>query len=132
MSGFYEVMVETSFSAAHALRRYRGQGETLHGHNWRIEVFVRGEKLDENHILVDFHAVRAATQQVMDRLDHTNLNELPPFDDELNPSTENIAAFIFRQVAAQIDSERCKVRLVKAWETPHTMAAYGDASGAPE
>ncbi len=122
---FYEVMVETQFSAAHALRQYRGQGESVHGHNWRIQVFVRGERLDENHILIDFHAVRRATEEVMQYLDHKHLNELPPFDKELNPSTENIAAFVFRQVAARIDTERCRVALVRAWETPSTMAAYG-------
>ncbi len=122
---FYEVMVETQFCAAHALRRYRGQGEAVHGHNWRIQVFVRGEKLDENHILIDFRAVREATEAIMQYLDHKHLNELPPFDGELNPSTENIAAFVFHQVAARINNDHCQVTLVRAWETPATMAAYG-------
>lgn len=122
---FYEVMVETQFCAAHALRRYHGQGESVHGHNWRIQVFVRGDKLDENHILIDFRAVREATEAVMQYLDHKHLNELPPFDRELNPSTENIAAFVFHQVAARINSDHCQVTLVRAWETPATMAAYG-------
>ncbi|MGQ9897176.1 MAG: 6-carboxytetrahydropterin synthase QueD [Acidobacteriota bacterium] len=121
----YEVMVETQFSAAHALRHYRGQGESVHGHNWRIQVFVRGEKLDANHILVDFHAVREATEEVMRYLDHKHLNEIPPFDRELNPSTENIAAFVFHQVARRINTPHCQVTLVRAWETPTTMAAYG-------
>ncbi|MFQ3581546.1 MAG: 6-carboxytetrahydropterin synthase [Chloracidobacterium sp.] len=122
---FYEVMVETQFSAAHALRHYRGQGETVHGHNWRIQVFVRGEKLDENHILVDFRTVREATEEVMHYLDHKHLNELAPFDKELNPSTENIAAFVFHQVSARINTPHCQVSLVRAWETASTMAAYG-------
>jgi 6-pyruvoyltetrahydropterin/6-carboxytetrahydropterin synthase len=125
MGSFFEVMVETHFAAAHALRNYRGQGETLHGHNWRVQVYVRGEKLAGDQMLVDFHAVRAATQKVMDYLDHTNLNELPPFDKELDPSTENIAAYIFHEVAAEINDDHCRVTLVRAWETPQTMAAYG-------
>lgn len=86
---------------------------------------LSGEKLDENHILVDFRAVREATEEVMRYLDHKHLNELPPFDQELNPSTENIAAFVFHQVANRINTPHYQVTLVRAWETPTTMAAYG-------
>ena len=83
----YEVMIEEEFSAAHALRGYRGKCENLHGHNWKVEVYVRGERLDAVGMLVDFKELKAATRRVMQYLDHQNLNELRPFDvaDESQP-----------------------------------------------
>ncbi|HWX43252.1 MAG TPA: 6-carboxytetrahydropterin synthase QueD [Blastocatellia bacterium] len=120
----YEIMVEEEFSAAHALRGYRGKCENLHGHNWKVEVYVRGARLDEIGMLVDFRAVKAATRSVMKLLDHINLNELKPFDVEMNPSSEHLAGFILHKVAEQIDNDRVKVYKVRVWETPSTSASY--------
>ncbi len=120
----YEVMIQEEFSAAHALRGYRGKCENLHGHNWKVEVYVRGEQLDETGMLVDFKDVKEATRDVMRYLDHFNLNELKPFDNELNPSSEHLAGFILHKVAERIDSDRLKVYKVRVWETPSTSATY--------
>jgi 6-pyruvoyltetrahydropterin/6-carboxytetrahydropterin synthase len=120
----YEVMIEEEFSAAHALRGYRGKCENLHGHNWKVEVYVRGEQLDEVGMLVDFKDVKEATRGVMLYLDHFNLNELRPFDKELNPSSEHLAGFILHKVAERINSDRVKVYKVRVWETPSTSATY--------
>ncbi|HUK91393.1 MAG TPA: 6-carboxytetrahydropterin synthase QueD [Blastocatellia bacterium] len=120
----YEVMIEEEFSAAHALREYRGKCENLHGHNWKVEVYVRGQKLDKAGMLVDFKLVKDAARNCMRYLDHYNLNELKPFDKELNPSSENLASFILHQVAAEIDDNRVKVYKVRVWETPSTSATY--------
>ena len=120
----YEVMIEEEFSAAHALRGYRGKCENLHGHNWKVEIYVRGERLDEVGMLVDFRELKAATREVMRYLDHYNLNELKPFDKELNPSSEHLAGFILHKIAERIDSDRVKVYKVRVWETPSTSASY--------
>jgi len=120
----YEVMIQEEFSAAHALRGYRGKCENLHGHNWKVEVYVRGEQLDETGMLVDFKDVKEATRGVMTYLDHFNLNELKPFDKELNPSSEHLAGFILHKVAERINSDRVKVYKVRVWETPSTSATY--------
>ena len=120
----YEVMIQEEFSAAHALRGYRGKCENLHGHNWKVEVYVRGERLDETGMLVDFKDVKEATRSVMSYLDHFNLNELKPFDKELNPSSEHLAGFILHKVAERINSDRVKVYKVRVWETPSTSATY--------
>jgi 6-pyruvoyltetrahydropterin/6-carboxytetrahydropterin synthase len=120
----YEVMIQEEFSAAHALRGYKGKCENLHGHNWKVEVYVRGEQLDDTGMLVDFKDVKEATRGVMHYLDHFNLNELKPFDKELNPSSEHLAGFILHQVAERINSERVKVYKVRVWETPSTSATY--------
>lgn len=120
----YEVSIDEEFSAAHALRGYKGKCENLHGHNWKVEVFVRGERLDEIGMLVDFRELKAATRRVMNHLDHRNLNELKPFDNEMNPSSEHLAGFILHEVAAQVNNERVKVYKVRVWETPSTSATY--------
>jgi 6-pyruvoyltetrahydropterin/6-carboxytetrahydropterin synthase len=120
----YEVMVESEFSAAHALRGYRGKCENLHGHNWKVEVYVRGRRLDEVGMLVDFKQLKAATLRVMGYLDHINLNELPPFDSALNPSSEHLASFILGRIAEEIDDDRAQVYKVRVWETPSTCATY--------
>jgi 6-pyruvoyltetrahydropterin/6-carboxytetrahydropterin synthase len=120
----YEVMIEEEFSAAHALRGYRGKCENLHGHNWKVEVYVRGDKLDEVGMLVDFTRLKAVTREVMRYLDHKNLNELNPFDTELNPSSEHIAGFILHRIAREIDDDRIRVYKVRVWETPSTSASF--------
>jgi len=120
----YEVMIQEEFSAAHALRGYRGKCENLHGHNWKVEVYVRGERLDETGMLVDFKDVKEATREVMRYLDHFNLNELKPFDKELNPSSEHLAGFILHKVAERINDDSVKVYKVRVWETPSTSATY--------
>ncbi len=120
----YEVMIEEEFSAAHALRGYRGKCENLHGHNWKVEVYVRGDQLDEIGMLVDFTHLKKVTRDVMGLLDHQNLNELRPFDVELNPSSEHLAGFILDKIANHIDNGRVRVYKVRVWETPSTSATY--------
>lgn len=120
----YEVMIEEEFSAAHALRGYRGKCENLHGHNWTVEVYVRGERLDAVGMLVDFAHLKAVTRRVMQVLDHKNLNELRPFDGELNPSSEHLAGFILHKIAEEVDDDRVRVFKVRVWETPSAAATY--------
>jgi len=120
----YEVMIEEEFSAAHALRGYKGKCENLHGHNWKVEVYVRGNELDKVGMLVDFRELKAATRTVMKYLDHQNLNELRPFEVEINPSSEHLAGFILHEVAKELNDERVQVYKVRVWETPSTCATY--------
>ena len=124
----YEVMIEEEFSAAHALRGYRGKCENLHGHNWKVEIYVRGDRLDEIGMLVDFTYLKKVTRDVIRLLDHRNLNELRPFDVELNPSSEHLAGFILDKVANHINNDRVQVYKVRVWETPSTSATYQVAS----
>ena len=128
----YEVMIEEEFSAAHALRGYRGKCENLHGHNWKVEVYVRGEQLDQVGMLVDFKELKAATRRVMKYLDHQNLNELTPFDLEINPSSEHLAGFILNKVSQEISDNRVTVYKVRVWETPSTCATYEAGASRPQ
>src|ERR671910_2525738 len=94
MAGTFEVMIERNFSSAHQLRGYKGKCENLHGHNYRVEIYARGSELNNIGLLVDFVELKAAADEVVQYLDHRNINELPPFDAELNPSAENLARYI--------------------------------------
>jgi 6-pyruvoyltetrahydropterin/6-carboxytetrahydropterin synthase len=124
MKSFYEVMIERNFSSAHQLRGYKGKCENLHGHNYKIEIYVRGSELNNIGLLIDFGDVKSAADEVIKYLDHRNINELPPFDAELNSSAENLARFILEYVASRIDDERIQVYKVRCFETPTGIATY--------
>ena len=124
MSGTFEVMIERNFSSAHQLRGYRGKCENLHGHNYRIEIYARGRELDKTGLLVDFVELKAAADEVVNYLDHRNINELPPFDEELNPSAENLARYILERVSSRVGDERVQVYKVRCFETPTSVATY--------
>src|SRR5439155_13334272 len=88
----YEISVDYTFAAGHALRDYKGKCENVHGHNYKLRVTIEGAALDSTGLLIDFIDVRAAIKALADRLDHQFLNDLSPFD-KLNPSAENIAKY---------------------------------------
>ena len=92
----FEVRVEADFAAAHFLRDYHGKCENLHGHNYKVFAHVRGHKLNEGGMLLDFTRLKSALKQVCKKLDHTNLNDMEIF--EQNPSAERIAMFIFDSI----------------------------------
>jgi 6-pyruvoyltetrahydropterin/6-carboxytetrahydropterin synthase len=120
----FEVTIEETFAAGHALRNYHGRCENVHGHNYRCQVTAEAAELDENGLLVDFVELKRSLHAVIDRLDHQWLNEFSPFD-VLNPSAENIAKFIYDEVHAGL-KPRDGVRLsaVRLWETDTASATY--------
>ena len=124
MAGQFEVMIERNFSSAHQLRGYKGKCENLHGHNYKIEIYARGRELDNIGLLVDFVGLKEAADDIVQYLDHRNINELPPFDVELNPSAENLARYILENVSARVGDERVQVYKVRCFETPTSVATY--------
>jgi 6-pyruvoyltetrahydropterin/6-carboxytetrahydropterin synthase len=124
MAGQFEVMIERNFSSAHQLRGYKGKCENLHGHNYRVEIYARGSELDNIGLLVDFGELKQAADEVVAYLDHRNINELPPFNEELNPSAENLARYILERVASRVGDERVSVYKVRCFETPTSVATY--------
>ncbi len=124
MTGFFEVMIERNFSSAHQLRGYKGKCENLHGHNYKIEIYARGRELDNIGLLVDFGDLKAAADEIVKYLDHRNINELPPFDSELNPSAENLAKYFLEQVSERVGDKRVQVYKVRCFETPTSVATY--------
>lgn len=119
----YEIMIQESFSAAHRLRNYGGQCEELHGHNWRVDVVVGARELDPTGLAIDFKELKRHTREILSDLDHAFLNELEPFK-ELNPSSENIARFIFRGLENKMAGLGISVVRVNVWESDHSCASY--------
>ena len=119
----YEIKIESSFSGAHHLRGYDGQCENLHGHNWKVEVFVSSSELGKDGMVLDFRRFKEATQAVLETLDHRYLNEIPHFI-EVNPSSENIAKYIFDRMRNRLGEKGVRVTKVTAWESAGACASY--------
>ena len=119
----YELKVIKSFAAAHRLTMVGSKCENMHGHNWKIEVYVIGDKLNAGGVLVDFGEIKAHLAEVMKKLDHKFLNELDYFPDG-NPSSENIASFVASELQAKIKHSSARVSRVSAWESDDACATY--------
>ena len=122
----FEVSVEDTFAAGHARRGYRGKCENPHGHNYKVQVTLHGESLDNIGLLFDFKDLKIAMNEIIDRLDHKFINDLEPFT-ELNPSAENMAKYFYDEINVLLRDKtlgRVKVKLVKMWETDTTVATY--------
>lgn len=116
----YELCVESQFDSAHSLRRYDGPCESLHGHTYKVQVYARGQDVDENGVLVDFRRLKTVLANVVSYLDHKYLNELPEFRVQ-NPTAELIAKLIFERMRQELGATVAKVVV---WETPTSSAAY--------
>ena len=123
MPGVFEICVETHFSAAHSLIGYQGNCAQIHGHNWIVEVFVRCRELNDIGIGIDFRDVRHAIKDIIKDLDHSYLNEYPEFKNT-NPSSENIAKFLYRELGDKINSDNVKLSKIKVSETRGAGAYY--------
>jgi len=119
----YDLMIESQFSSAHQLRGYQGKCENMHGHNWRVQVTVSSDKLDDIGIVIDFHELKKITGEVISSLDHSFLNEVFPFT-EINPSSENIAKWIYETIKKKLDQDKCNVSSVTVWENETASATY--------
>ncbi len=119
----YELKIETAFAAAHNLLHYCGQCENLHGHNWKIEIYIRGTELDRSGMLLDFKILKEKTNAILDTLDHTYLNELPIFAGR-SPSSELIAEYIFTTLEKELAAWPLTVHKVTAWESERAAASF--------
>ena len=119
----YEVRQETTVAAAHQLRFAPGEGERLHGHNWRIVAFLRCDALDDRAMVVDFNDLGAELRRIVAPYEHAHLNELAPYH-EVNPTAESIARIVADALAAKMDDARVRVHRVEVWETSACAAVY--------
>jgi len=119
----YELKVRTHFAAAHQLKLVALKCENLHGHNWKIEVYLKGRELNDAGVLMDFGEIKAAVNGIMNELDHKYLNELECFKSR-NPSSENIANYIAHALQEKINTTGVKVSRVTAWESDDACATY--------
>ena len=119
----YELAIKTAFSAAHSMRFFEGPCSNLNGNNWIVELIARGKRLEPNGMLVDFGDIKQATSEVLSRFDHSNLNEVPPFDRE-NPTSENLARWIYEKVGERVNTENLAITRVNVREAETSCASY--------
>ncbi len=121
----FQVSVEESFSAGHALRGYKGKCENLHGHNYKVRVTLEGRELDSVGLLCDFVHLKQIIRDVIHSLDHQFLNDLEPFR-AVNPSAENLAKYFYDESARKIAAlpVRAEITDITVWETDTTTASY--------
>lgn len=115
----FEIKTQGFFSAAHHLLNYEGECENQHGHNWMVEVFVRGNSLNESNILIDYKVLKKELNSVLALLDHKDINELPEFKGE-SPSSEMIACFIYNKMKERV----VQLSKVTVWETQTSCCSY--------
>ena len=119
----YELKVVTRFAAAHQLKMVGSKCENMHGHNWKIEVYVSGDKLNAGGVLVDFGEIKAHLADIIKKLDHKFLNELNYIPDG-KPSSENIAYYVATELQSKMDNSSAQVSRVTAWESDDACATY--------
>ncbi|KKO18525.1 MAG: 6-carboxytetrahydropterin synthase QueD [Candidatus Brocadia sp.] len=118
----FELIIETDFSAAHNLREYKGQCERLHGHNWKVQVILKAEKLDTLGMVMDFRDAKRVVGEIINRFDHIYLNELADFA-EVNPTTENLSKILYEELRRELPAG-VKVEKVTTWESDRCGASY--------
>ena len=119
----YEIFVEKHFEAAHFLRGYQGKCENVHGHRYKVVVNVRAEKLNKIGLAYDFTDLKRHLKEILDRYDHACLNDIKPFD-KINPSAENIASTIYKELKEKLSAAPVILTSVEAWESPEQGVSY--------
>ena len=119
----YEITVEQFFEAAHFLRGYRGKCENIHGHRYKVRVRLKTGKLNEIGLSYDFTDIKLHLKGILERFDHSSLNDIPPFD-KINPSAENIAGTIYSELKSRLSAESVTISAVEIWENPHQGIIY--------
>ncbi len=117
----YELRVIARFEAAHHLTSYKGSPEPVHGHSWRVEAVLETAELGAEGMAWDFVEVQGALRELAARLDHRDLNTVPPFD-RLSPTTERIAGWFFAELAARLPG--APLTAVTLWEGPDCSATF--------
>lgn len=120
----FTLTTQLEFAAAHRLRGYDGNCARLHGHNWKVEISLTGSQLNDVGMLIDFKEIKRTGKQILTQLDHYYLNDIPPFDVELNPTAENIAFYLFQQLSEALNDERISVSAVTVWENERNSATF--------
>jgi len=125
MAVSYQLKVVTEFASAHTLRGYPGACSRMHGHNWKVELEAIATSLDEVGMGIDFKKMKNAANEVGDEMDHRYLNELKPFT-EINPTAENIAAYMYHEISKRLNNESITVSAVTLWETDRACVRYSE------
>lgn len=123
MNAIYTLTVTIEFSASHIIPGHPGKCRRLHGHNWKAEIHVTAQRLNDIGIAVDFQDIKRAAAEPIATLDHYHLNDLPAFEG-IPPTAENVAAWLYREIAARINGNGVALSAVTLWETDRSRVEY--------
>jgi 6-pyruvoyltetrahydropterin/6-carboxytetrahydropterin synthase len=121
----YTVTIQTEFSASHVIRGYDGPCSRLHGHNWKVTVEAKTDVLDNIGMSIDFYVLQEKTNEIISKFDHRDINSIPPFDKAINPTSENIARYIFEELKKQLP-QQTRLSSVAIGETDKYSAKYSE------
>ncbi len=121
----FELCIKAHFSAAHSLRGYDGDCARLHGHNWHVRLYVVCDELDDLGMGIDYKIMKRELKAALEIWDHYNLNDIPPFD-AINPTSENVARELFREMSRRLNDARVRVSRVEIAETCSASVAYSE------
>ena len=117
----FELNIKGHFAASHFLKGYEGKCKNLHGHTWKVEMAVASDRLDSVGMVADFAVVKKELRDFLEKLDHVHLNETPPFD-KTNPTTENLAKYIFDEFGQK--HRQYHIKRVTVWESDTASITY--------
>ncbi len=123
MPGIYEIYVQDTFAAAHALKGYDGNCSNMHGHNWVVEAYIQCTRLNKLGIGVDFMDVKGVLTDILSKLDHTTLNDVVEFG-SINPTSENLSKFLYTELSRRLNTEHITVSKVMVIESPGCGSSY--------
>ncbi|MBU1193702.1 MAG: 6-carboxytetrahydropterin synthase QueD [Proteobacteria bacterium] len=123
MAGVYEVYIKDHFAAAHVLKGYDGNCSKMHGHNWEVEAYIQCTRLSRLGFGIDFKDARSVLQDILNKLDHTTLNDVVEFS-SINPTSENIAKFLYTELSRRLNTDHIKVTKVSVLESPGCGSSY--------
>lgn len=115
------------FASAHSLRGYPGDCANLHGHNWKIEVEIVGQELNDIGMVIDFKQIKKHAKEVVKELDHKFLNDIEYFK-TVNPTAENIAQYLFKQIQQRIEAPNVTMHQITVWENDRNCVIYSEPS----
>jgi len=120
----HTIFKDFSFAAAHAIRGHTRGCQNLHGHNYRVRVHLKAERLDGLGMVLDFADLKAMMQEILGPFDHQVINDIPPFD-ERNTTAELLSRYVFEEVERRLEGQdRVRVARVEVWETDTSCAIY--------
>jgi 6-pyruvoyltetrahydropterin/6-carboxytetrahydropterin synthase len=119
----HELHVTATFSAAHRLPGYDGACARVHGHNYRVTVFVRCDRVDAVGLGIDFRVLRGHVRETLAALDHRDLNEVDAFR-ATPPSAEHIARYVFEDLVRRLAGIPARLHRVTVSENDDSGATY--------
>jgi len=119
----FTISVETSFRASHQLALPDGSKEPAHYHNWLVTAEVGSNELNSMGVVMDFHGLKAALDDIVAEFDNSQLEAISYFRQN-NPSAENVAGYVYEKLRIKLP-KGVELRNIRVGEEPGCLAKFG-------